>query len=456
LTFLLLAGLALACGEKLPTEKEKVIPPAPDTAVYRDLSSTHLPEVAKAAGQRSMEARAVDVDADGDLDLIVAREARPNVLLLNDGQGRFSDASGRIPQVALDSEDIAVGDFDRDGDPDVVIVTEDPVGGVRYNEYYLNDGQGNFSDVHTRLPPTIESNAVAAADIDKDGDLDLVVGDRGRERALMNDGRGFFSDESATRLPAVPLDATQDVTLGDVDRDGDLDLVVANEQGTNQLLLNDGRGFFTPAPAGSLPLRQTREATRNADLGDVDGDGDLDLVVANEQGTNQLLLNDGRGFFTPAPEGSLPLRQTREATRNADLGDVDGDGDLDLLFANVSFGGGDPQGRLLLNDGRGVFSDVTSARLAGMVVGAIDADLVDLDGDGDIDIVTAHFPAGPFRVYLNGGGGSFGDATARFFPPGLIGQGLEIEAADFDRDQRLDLYLANFVESPDMLLLTKR
>jgi len=359
--------------------------------------------VVKAPGQRSMEARAVDVDGDGDLDLVVACEAQPNVLLLNDGQGRFSNASGRIPQAALDSEDIAVGDFDRDGDPDVVIVTEDPVGGVRHNEYYLNDGQGNFSDVHTRLPPTIESNAVAAGDIDNDGDLDLVAGDRGRERALMNDGRGFFSDESATRLPAAPSDATQDVTLGDVDRDGD-----------------------------------------------------LDLVVANEQGTNQLLLNDGRGFFTHAPEGSLPLRQTREATRNADLGDVDGDGDLDLLFANVSFGGGDPQGRLLLNNGRGVFSDVTSARLAGKVVGAIDADLVDLDGDGDIDIVTAHFPAGPYRVYLNDGGGSFGDATARFFPPALTGQGLEIEAADFDGDRRLDLYLANFVESPDMLLLTKR
>ena len=401
---LLLVGLALGCGgEKLPTEQETVIPPPSDTAVYRDVSSTHLPAVVKAPGQRSMEARAVDVDADGDLDLIVAREAQPNVLLLNDGQGRFANASGRIPQVALDSEDIAVGDFDRDGDPDVVIVTEDPVGGVRYNEYYLNDGQGNFSDVHTRLPPTIESNAVAAGDIDNDGDLDLMVGDRGRERALMNDGRGFFSDESATRLPAAPDDATQDVTLGDVDRDGDLDLVVANEQGTNQLLLNDGRGFFTPAPAGSLPLRQTREATRNADLGDVDGDGDLDL-----------------------------------------------------LFANVSFGGGDPQGRLLLNNGRGVFSDVTSARLAGMVVGAIDADLVDLDGDGDLDIVTAPFPAGPYRVYLNDGRGSFGDATARFFPPALTGQGLEIEAADFDGDRRLDLYLANFAESPDMLLLAKR
>jgi hypothetical protein len=402
--FFLLLGLALACsGEKLPSEQEKVIPPAPDTAVYHDVSSTHLPEVVKAPGKRSMEARAVDVDADGDLDLIVAREAQPNVLLLNDGQGRFSNASGRIPQVALDSEDIAVGDFDRDGDPDVVIVTEDPVGGVRYNEYYLNDGQGNFSDVHTRLPPTIESNAVAAGDIDSDGDLDLVVSDRGRERALMNDGRGFFSDESATRLPAAPDDATQDVTLGDVD-----------------------------------------------------GDGDPDLVVANEQGTNQLLLNDGRGFFTPAAEGSLPLRQTREATRNADLGDVDGDGDLDLLFANVSFGGGDPQGRLLLNNGSGVFSDVTSARLAGMVVGAIDADLVDLDGDADIDIVTAPVPAGPYRVYLNDGHGSFGDATARFFPPALIGQGLEIEAADFDGDRRLDLYLANFLESPDMLLLAKR
>lgn len=397
----LAAAFALVCtGCKNSPTPPPDHGPTPDTVLFTNVSETHLPGRVRAPGQRSMEARAFDADADGDLDLVVAAEAEPNVLLINDGQGRFTDASSRIPQVALDSEDIAVGDFDGDGDPDVVVVSEDVFQGLRYNEYYLNDGRGSFSDGHDRLPSTGESNAVAAGDVDRDGDLDLIVSGNGREFALINDGRGFFADESEQRLPPAE-DVTQDVALGDVD-----------------------------------------------------GDGDLDLLVGNEIGPNQLLLNDGRGVFSVAA-GSIPLRQEREATRNADFGDVDGDGDLDVFFANVTFGGGHPQSRLLLNDGRGSFSDATAARLPVMTTGTIDGDFVDIDRDGDLDLLTSAFPANRYRAHLNSGSGIFVDRSGLVFPNALSGQGVEIEAADFNGDQRIDIYLANFADSPDFLLLAK-
>jgi hypothetical protein len=377
--------------------------PAPSSdSMLVQAPAGHLP--AAVLSGRSMEAKAIDVDVDGDLDLLVAREGSPNVLLLNDGTGRFTDASAaRIPQAVRDSEDIAAADFDGDGDVDVVISCEDEFPGTAAmpkQTMYLNDGRGVFTDASDRIPGRTVANAVVAGDLDGDGDPDLVFGNAGTEAVLVNDGAGNFSDETASRMPAS-ADVTQDVLLGDVDRDGDLDLVVANE-------------FAGP---------------------------------------NHLLLNDGRGFFTAAPD-AIPTRAAPEATRNADLGDVDGDGDLDLVFGNVAAGGAVPQSRLLLNDGTGRFQDVTGDRLPAIMAAAMDAELVDVDGDRDPDLVTVPFPAGPYRAYLNDGG-RFTEATGQVFPSGFSGQGVEVEAGDYDGNGRLDLYVATYVESPDHLLLAR-
>lgn len=400
--------LAAACGSPATEPDPPPVQVPQETALLDVAPAGSLPSTV--LGGRNMEARAVDVDADGDPDLVVAREFERNRLLVNDGGGRFTDESdARLPALVQDHEDIAVGDFDGDGDPDLVVVSEDdlPPGagstGGRKQELYLNDGRGVFTDARDRLPAgASESNAVAAGDIDRDGDLDLVVSDRGREIAWINDGRGRFTDESTARFPQAP-DVTQDVALGDVD-----------------------------------------------------GDGDLDLVVANDQGPNQLLLNEGRGVFSAAPAGRLSLRGTCEVTRNADLGDVDGDRDLDLYFANATYGCADGQDRLLLNDGRGSFSDATD-RLPRETQSTFDADLVDIDGDGDLDVVTASTPASAqYQAYLNDGTGRFTDGTARVFPAAArVGDGIEIEAADFNGDRRVDLYLATFINSPSRLLLAR-
>lgn len=105
-----------------------------NNSLYENVTTTHLP--ASGLEGLSMDARPADLDADGDLDMVVANEFKPNILLLNDGQGRFSLASERLPRTSHDSEDIGIADFDGDGDPDIVIVSEDD----QTNELYLNDG----------------------------------------------------------------------------------------------------------------------------------------------------------------------------------------------------------------------------------------------------------------------------------------------------------------------------
>lgn len=387
--------LAAACANDAPYLTGAGTPHASNAGggSFVDATATHLPATAGS----SMDAQAFDADGDGDLDLLVAKEMQPNVLLLNDGTGRFAIAAGHLPGGTHDSEDVAVGDFDRDGDLDAVVAAEDD----RASELYLNDGTGRFVDGGSRLPRRGVSNSVAAADLDGDGDLDLVFGNAGQNFLFLNGG-GHFSDHTHARLPAFD-DVTQDV-----------------------------------------------------EVGDVDGDGDLDLVFGNV-GANRLLLNDGRGFFSEAATGRIPLRAAVEETREADLVDIDGDGDLDLYFANVAFvAGADPQDRILVNDGRGWFTDQTGARLGRFPSMTVDAEFVDVDRDGFVDLVTAHFrDTKPFRVHLNDGTGAFREATGRVLPAGLTGHGVDVEVADFDGDGLPDLYLSNYVSGADRLLLAR-
>jgi hypothetical protein len=377
-------------GPPRPTP-DRLSPEPAARSVWENVSETHLPHRPRLGP--SMEARAADFDGDGDLDLLVAKEKRQNVLLLNDGHGRFSDANGRLPRATHDSEDIAVADYDGDGDLDAVIASEDDA----IPEYYLNDGTARFTDGGDRLPLRGVCNAVVSGDVDGDRDLDLVFGCDGSEHLLLNDGHGTFAPSPAPALTAAG-DVTQDVALGDVD-----------------------------------------------------GDGDLDLLVGNEDG-NRLYLNGGRGGFTDASD-RLPPPATPEETRNADLADVDGDGDLDAFFSNVDFSGKEPWSRLLINDGHGRFADETAARLPEITWPVIDADFADVDGDGDLDLVTASIPRGSRpHAYLNDGHGRFRDATDDYFPASLRAESIEVELADFDGDGRLDVYLADY-RDPDYLLL---
>jgi hypothetical protein len=338
--------------------------------LYRDVTAASLP--ADIAGA-CMNAAAGDADGDGDLDLALAMEFQPKVLLLNDGAARFVNASSRLPRTIHDSEDVAFADFDRDGDLDLVFVSEDD----RKDELFINDGSARFSDASSRLVTDDVSNALAVFDLDGDGTPDLLTGNIGTDRALIADGLGGFRDETAERWPQRGESRTQDLELADVDGDGDLDVLVGNE-GQNQLFLNE-KGRLVDVTARSLPARS--DETRKIRAADVDGDGDLDLIVANvrfvmqQSSEDDLLLNDGSGVFTPADPARFPEDARDDFTLQ--VLDLDHDGDVDALAPSTVFA--DVENDILL------FAADDSGR--SLVVRAANLDMKDSDGDGDLDAI---------------------------------------------------------------------
>lgn len=348
------------------------------------------------------------------------------------------------------SMDAAVADLDGDGDLDIIVAQE-----FAANVLLLNDGTGSFTDGSARLPTEArDSEDVGIADLDGDGDLDVVIvsEDDTVNELYLNTGTGLFTD-AKDRLPVTGV--SNAVIVEDLTGDGAPDIIIGNN-GLNVILVNDGSGSFLDETNTRLPA--IADVTQDVELGDVDGDGDLDLLVGNED-DNRLLINDGNGVFVDESDTRIPLRDTAEETREADFGDVDGDGDLDILYANIQFfvPGADPANRLLINDGTGVFADETSSRLPMDGDLTFDADFIDLDGDGDLDIVTANAGGAnlnvnvPYRVYLNDGSGRFELESASFLPSSAVGRGFDIEAADLNGDGALDLYLASR-GSADILL----
>ncbi|WP_345223798.1 T9SS type A sorting domain-containing protein [Hymenobacter koreensis] len=284
-------------------------------------------------------------------------------------------------------------------------------------------------------------------DIDGDGDLDMLVPSTGSDvvSVRLNSGlnsAGFVvpAANAAVSVAGTPRTAV----LGDVDGDGDLDLIATqNFSGsTVSLRLNNGSGVFAPPAlnpeisAGSNPL--------NAALGDVDGDGDLDLLILNNaDNTASIRLNSGlnsANFVAPAANAEVGVGV---APLGLALGDVDGDGDLDLLTASNANGSGNTVS-VRLNNGSGAFAAPALNPEVSVGLGPVTVALGDLDGDGDLDLVTNNFNANTASIRVNSGLNS-----ANFVAPAAnpeVGTGLRPQSAalgDVDGDGDLDLLTAN-------------
>ena len=242
-----------------------------------------------------------------------------------------------------------------------------------------------------------------------------------------------------TGLPVgTDTDYTLAVALGDVDNDGDLDVVAGNFLGySTKLHLNQGGA--NPFPDPGLSLGTLDAITSDVALGDIDGDGLLDLVTARDGVTNQLFLNNGTAQpFTNVTPKSIGT-QTEFSAAIA-LGDVNRDGHLDVVFGNTV-----GQNRVHLNNGGAdPFQGVPGTQISGDPLQTRDLSLHDIDRDGDLDLVTGNFGA-PNEAYLNNGTAApFDDATVATIPLRAISQNTtSIALADVDGDGDLDVWAGN-------------
>lgn len=256
-----------------------------------------------------------DVDGDGDLDALVVSQLLDAVTVYrNNGSGGFA-RSGNVP-VGPTPEDLQIGDLDADGDLDFVVGnTFATTVSVR-----LNNGNGTFAaapDVVVRDHP----RGIALGDMDRDGDLDMVVAHSASVSTWLNNGSGQFA---TPYFPGVGMDDPAEVVLADFDRDGHLDVLTDDYGGSLRLRLGSASGAL--GPLSVLPAGYYFGGLTVADL---NADGALDIAQSTRDAL-YLLLNQGGGSF--AAPIVFPLSGT--VATSVATGDLDGDGDLDLLVSN--------------------------------------------------------------------------------------------------------------------------
>jgi len=248
-------------------------------------------------------------------------------------EGVFADQSAaRIPNLPMASFCVAAGDVDDDGDLDVCFTDGATFGGLaRQARLYLNDGNGVFTDATAANMPADLYNAqdVTMFDFDGDFDIDIALSGKGgtgkRSRLYLNDGTGKFS--ISTILDALGTGNTYEIDWGDLDGDGDFDAAVQSISGVSEgWARNDGTGsapasFVFPTPNGNDDNEMA--------MMDYDGDGDLDVFVGNlSAGTERVWRNDGGGVFVNQ-QGQI--QSIADSTLDLGFGDLDGDGDYDMV-----------------------------------------------------------------------------------------------------------------------------
>jgi hypothetical protein len=327
------------------------------------------------AAENTANASIGDLDGDGDPDIVLAKGRHwplPDLVLLNDGRGNFVERHP-LGAEADRSYTAALTDLDGDADLDMVVGNDRP----DPKRVYFNDGQGHFEPAGTFGLPVWATRNVTVADLDGDARPDIVVANRGGPDNLSenlvcrNDGAGrfpscsVFSSDSATTIAAA-----------DIDGDGRIDLIVPHrDKGQSYLYLNDGAGGF----AAKRAFGPADSATRAVAVGDLDGDGLPDLILGDElRGGAVAYFNQGQGRFSDA----VPVVADKDSVYSIAVADLDKDGTLDVVLGTD----GTPS-MLLMNRGDGRRFALTrigdgDGSVYGLAIG-------DLTADGCPDIVAA-------------------------------------------------------------------
>ena len=363
----------------------------------------------------------------------------------SEGQPAFTDIGASL--VGVSSSSLAWGDYDNDGDLDILLMGW--TGSSRTARVYRNDGAGIFTDIGAPLVGVDEGSATWA-DFDNDGDLDILltgfvgppVASPPKATKLYRNDAGAFVEVASTGLPDV---AYSSAAWGDFDNDGDLDVAITGWQAAGSYVAsayrNDGGGTFTAVTAGLTPVLYGSVA-----WGDFDNDGDLDVLLTGDTGLSssvtKIYRNDGNATFTDIGAGLAGVKNSSVA-----WGDADNDGDLDILLTGrqPSF----PSDLLLL----WLYTNVGGTTFPGSGVGGTEygsLSWADYDNDGDLDFLltgstTISLDA---RLYRNDG------ATFVNSGAGLTGVARSSAAwGDYDSDGDLDLLVSGYRNGVDSTFL---
>lgn len=285
-----------------------------------------------------------DVDNDGDLDVLVGvQHARPDVFFRNIGAGRFEKQElGEATASKVSNFSNSWADVDGDGDLDLYAGGPTLEPGVAV-PVFRNDG-GVFVEVKDLVISNGKSNPGAAlwADVDNDGDQDLLVTNSDIQRKSNmapadfeapqlygNEGGWRFTRTMVQGFDAIGFGGNT-AALGDIDNDGDLDLYLGGYARGDFLFRNDGAGRFTHDAAFVAP--EHKELAAGGVFADFDLDGDLDLLFENYGTGISLRRNDGTGRFAPVDDPSLAARIASYS--GTATGDLDNDGDIDVVIGN--------------------------------------------------------------------------------------------------------------------------
>ncbi len=371
-------------------------------ALWVDATSTYLPVTAEWTNRVEV----ADINADGLIDLLFANggnysepgEPEFSRVFLNQGPDKqFREVTADIfGNVKFISRVIKVRDINADGIADIIV-------GTTYQtqtQLYLGVGAGQFRNVtETQFPKMLASvGDVELGDVDLDGDLDIVLADWGPGSNMnnaggntllwLNDGNGFFTDVTATQMPDLPIQFSWDVEFLDFDNDFDLDIVVSCKRcGTSRAFVNDGKGIFQDK-------RLLPAYTNNYDFEamDLNGDGFLDLVTVNDGEIVEGESDSRREHVFLNQEGERFVDATHASWPDeANIGKDDNN----ILFLDYD-SDGDPdflissltgEDRLLVNDGSGQFSLMQPVLVGDPTPLTLSMVLGDINSDNKMDII---------------------------------------------------------------------
>lgn len=355
---------------------------------------------------------------------------------------------------------VALADFNGDGKTDIYAVRI-----YEQNRLFINYFQNkaapeqSFNDEVTKRNATGATSSsektakelklgVAVADIDNDNDQDIYLCYLvATNRLLINKGNGFFRNVSEKKKRAcMDMNRSNAAVFADVDNDGDLDLFVTSEEGSNRLFLNDGTGHFADITQTS-GLASTGGGMC-ASFADVNNDGLPDLAVSFWHPQNKLYINEsknGKVRFRDITSETDIAKASPAKSNAVTFADVNNDGFIDLFIANRK-----SPNRLYINNGKGIFIDKTDTYFKPedyLTNGAVFADF-NLDGYLDLYLTNV----GENVLYKNINGQYFEDVTAAYGAE-LSGYGTGSAVADIDNDGDPDIYTATYVNGDSKLLI---